>query len=717
MAVQRSSMTDALPPFVTEIDINEIETIGTVGKGSFGIVIKAKWKNNFVAVKYIEVEADRDAFITEVCQLSRVAHPNIIGLYGACTKRPTVCLVMEYADGGSLHTALHCRPKPYYTAAHAMSWARQCAEGVAYLHDMTPKAMIHRDLKPPNLLLVRNGTVLKICDFGTVTDKSTRMTNNKGSAAWMAPEVFEGSTYTEKCDVFSWGIILWEVIAREQPFKSMENPYAIMWKVHQGSRPPLIDGCPKPIEHLMISCWNQEPGNRPSMQHVVEQMNQLCKFFPGEHEPIVYPDVADDDEESSYSHDDSTLDTNHHGTGSSFGSTFYGRNHGTITSHNTTNTNAPVATSTNSSRFAGYRTNELRASARNAYSRGSDYGRYQIGNDALGSSHYTRNARPPMGGYVAPDYSYRSTALRRNRGRSPPPPHTTDHAVNDASPLFNRLNSQLSVAIDPSMTWKDVHTGEPLRDLVDSSSNNQGTERLVVTRRNNASIDNSLPCATAANTNIATSKLSAGSANFSTSSHISNPSGGITVNSIDAVAGMTRPVSSTTNAEADLDYKSLNSILDDNLRPLTPIPGNSRSEQIHDDHKKLVQEYWEIQTQIVTSQALRDNLQANMPAEELRLKKEYLKKLEEKEALMKFKATLQQQLDERRRQASSAQVHTPTAVRIQQNQHQQSGAPGSPARHFQRQDSSGDSTWVMINRTDIDQDQTHSDASGGNNPS
>lgn len=163
---------------------------------------------------------------------------------------------------------------------------------------MTPKAMIHRDLKPPNLLLVKNGTVLKICDFGTVTDKSTRMTNNKGSAAWMAPEVFEGSTYTEKCDVFSWGIILWEVIAREQPFKNMENPYAIMWKVHQGSRPPLIEGCPKPIEQLIINCWNQEPKNRPSMQEVVDQMNQLCKFFPGEYEPIEYPNEADDDEVS-----------------------------------------------------------------------------------------------------------------------------------------------------------------------------------------------------------------------------------------------------------------------------------------------------------------------------------------------------------------------------------------------------------------------------------
>ncbi|XP_062701553.1 mitogen-activated protein kinase kinase kinase 7 [Aedes albopictus] len=722
MAVQRTSMTDSLPAFVTEIDINEIETLGTVGKGSFGTVIRGRWKNNFVAVKLIEFEADRDAFITEVCQLSRVAHPNIIGLFGACTRRPNVCLVMEYADGGSLHTALHCRPKPHYTAAHAMSWARQCAEGVAYLHDMTPKAMIHRDLKPPNLLLVKNGTVLKICDFGTVTDKSTRMTNNKGSAAWMAPEVFEGSTYTEKCDVFSWGIILWEVIAREQPFKNMENPYAIMWKVHQGSRPPLIEGCPKPIEQLIINCWNQEPKNRPSMQEVVDQMNQLCKFFPGEYEPIEYPNEADDDEESSYTHDDSTLDTNHHGTGSSSNSTYYGRNHGTITSNNATNTSTPVATSTNLSRFTGYRTNDYRSPARNTYSRGSDYGRYSISNDTLGSSHYSRNARPSMVGYVAPDYNYRSTALRRNRGRSPPP-HAAEPISNDVTPVPYRMNNQLSVAIDPSMTWKDANTGEPLRDLVENSSNNQGTERLVVTRRNNVPIDNNLPCSTAAAaTTIAPSKLSAGNANFSTSSHIANTSGGVNINSVDAVAaGINRPVSTSSSAETSLDYKSLNSILDDNLRPLAPIPGNSRSEQIHDEHEKLVQEYWEIQTQIGISQALRDNLQANMPAEELRLKKEYLKKLEEKEALMKFKASLQQQLDDRRRMACNAQVHTPSVVRLQQNQHQQSvpgsTVAGSPTRPFQRQDSANDSTWVLVNRTDIDHDPTQPEAPGGNNPS
>ncbi|KAK5604175.1 Mitogen-activated protein kinase kinase kinase 7 [Crenichthys baileyi] len=295
-----SDMLETPPgyPF-EEIIYEDIEVEEVVGRGAFGVVCKAKWKGKDVAIKTIESESERKAFTVELRQLSRVNHHNIVKLYGSC-KNP-VCLVMEYAEGGSLYNVLHgAEPLPHYTASHAMSWCFQCAQGVAYLHGMKPKALIHRDLKPPNLLLVAGGTVLKICDFGTACDIQTHMTNNKGSAAWMAPEVFEGSNYSEKCDVFSWGIILWEVITRRKPFDEIGGPaFRIMWAVHNGTRPPLIKNLPKPIESLMTRCWSKDPSQRPSMEEIVKIMTHLMKYFPGSDEPLQYPYQYSDEAQSN----------------------------------------------------------------------------------------------------------------------------------------------------------------------------------------------------------------------------------------------------------------------------------------------------------------------------------------------------------------------------------------------------------------------------------
>uniref|UniRef100_A0A3Q4BIW6 Mitogen-activated protein kinase kinase kinase 7 n=1 Tax=Mola mola TaxID=94237 RepID=A0A3Q4BIW6_MOLML len=280
----------------SEINYEDIEVEEVVGRGAFGVVCKAKWKGKDVAIKTIESESERKAFIVELRQLSRVNHPNIVKLYGSC--HSPVCLVMEYAEGGSLYNVLHgAEPLPYYTASHAMSWCFQCSQGVAYLHGMKPKALIHRDLKPPNLLLVAGGTVLKICDFGTACDIQTHMTNNKGSAAWMAPEVFEGSNYSEKCDVFSWGIILWEVITRRKPFDEIGGPaFRIMWAVHNAVMPTPL---PKPIESLMTRCWSKDPSQRPSMEEIVKIMTHLMKYFPGSDEPLQYPYQYSDEGQSN----------------------------------------------------------------------------------------------------------------------------------------------------------------------------------------------------------------------------------------------------------------------------------------------------------------------------------------------------------------------------------------------------------------------------------
>uniref|UniRef100_A0A7N9B117 Mitogen-activated protein kinase kinase kinase 7 n=1 Tax=Mastacembelus armatus TaxID=205130 RepID=A0A7N9B117_9TELE len=300
LALPSTDMLETPPgyPF-EEINYDDIEVEEVVGRGAFGVVCKAKWKGKDVAIKTIESESERKAFTVELRQLSRVNHPNIVKLYGSCNS--PVCLVMEYAEGGSLYNVLHgAEPLPYYTASHAMSWCLQCSQGVAYLHGMKPKALIHRDLKPPNLLLVAGGTVLKICDFGTACDIQTHMTNNKGSAAWMAPEVFEGSNYSEKCDVFSWGIILWEVITRRKPFDEIGGPaFRIMWAVHNGTRPPLIKNLPKPIESLMTRCWSKDPTQRPSMEEIVKIMTHLMAYFPGSDEPLQYPYQYSDEAQSN----------------------------------------------------------------------------------------------------------------------------------------------------------------------------------------------------------------------------------------------------------------------------------------------------------------------------------------------------------------------------------------------------------------------------------
>lgn len=99
----------------------------TIGEGAFGVVCKGKWDNKYVAVKKLRGDSEIKAFRAEVRQLSRVDHENIVKLYGTTRDQNVFCLVMEYAEGGSLYNVLHSSKVPY-TLAHAMSWAYQCAK-------------------------------------------------------------------------------------------------------------------------------------------------------------------------------------------------------------------------------------------------------------------------------------------------------------------------------------------------------------------------------------------------------------------------------------------------------------------------------------------------------------------------------------------------------------------------------------------------------------
>uniref|UniRef100_A0A0K2UZJ2 Mitogenactivated protein kinase kinase kinase 7like [Apis florea] n=1 Tax=Lepeophtheirus salmonis TaxID=72036 RepID=A0A0K2UZJ2_LEPSM len=275
-------------PELLRISLEDLTQGEIIGRGSFGTVIRALWNEEEVAVKFFQPDKELlDAFAVEANQLSRVNHRNIIRLFGASFQPPHVFLVMEYADSGSLYKVLHTSKVPYHSG-HAIHWLLQTAKGVEYLHNLKPTPIAHRDLKSPNLLLVNGGMNLKLCDFGTACGVQTYMTNNKGSAAWMAPEVFEGNKYTEKCDIYSHGILTWEVLTRRLPFDEIKgNNCRILWAIHQGKRPPLISGCPVVLEDLMTKCWDKNPSVRPNMTKIVEQLSFIQKFFPSiENDPL-----------------------------------------------------------------------------------------------------------------------------------------------------------------------------------------------------------------------------------------------------------------------------------------------------------------------------------------------------------------------------------------------------------------------------------------------
>ncbi|XP_062124964.1 mitogen-activated protein kinase kinase kinase 7-like isoform X3 [Drosophila sulfurigaster albostrigata] len=135
------------------------------------------------------------------------------------------------------------------------------------------KKKVHRDLKSNNLLLCNNYRTVKICDFGTIKELATVNTECIGTYAYMAPEICTGrGCYTEKCDVFSFGIVLWEVMSRMKPFHNYElmDALAIQIKIINGERPNINDI--KSYKHsthikLMIEeCWKDDPSQRPTMK-------------------------------------------------------------------------------------------------------------------------------------------------------------------------------------------------------------------------------------------------------------------------------------------------------------------------------------------------------------------------------------------------------------------------------------------------------------------
>ncbi|XP_074846973.1 mitogen-activated protein kinase kinase kinase 7 isoform X1 [Carettochelys insculpta] len=614
MSAATSAEMIETPPVLNfeEIDYKEIEVEEVVGRGAFGVVCKAKWRGKDVAIKQIESESERKAFIVELRQLSRVNHPNIVKLYGACLN--PVCLVMEYAEGGSLYNVLHgAEPLPYYTAAHAMSWCLQCSQGVAYLHSMKPKALIHRDLKPPNLLLVAGGTVLKICDFGTACDIQTHMTNNKGSAAWMAPEVFEGSNYSEKCDVFSWGIILWEVITRRKPFDEIGGPaFRIMWAVHNGTRPPLIKNLPKPIESLMTRCWSKDPSQRPSMEEIVKIMTHLMRYFPGADEPLQYPcQYSDEGQSNSATSTGSFMD---------------------ITSTNTSNKSDA---NMEPSDFQGTATNDTIKRLESKLAQ-------QMKNPAKQSSDPGRLSLPPSRGS-----SVESLSDVRGRPQSALVSGEGKRMSADMSEIEARITSTTACSKHKRGHRKTASFGNILDvpAVIIPAGNGQQRRRSIQ--------DLSVAGTESSQESRSSSRSSSPSVRMITTS---GPTSEKPARSVPWT-----PDESTDTNGSDNSIPMAYLTLDHQLQPLAPCPNSKESMAVFEQHCKMAQEYMKVQTEIALLLQRKQELIAELDQDEKdqqntsRLVQEHKKLLDENKSLSTYYQQCKKQLEVIRNQQQKRQ--------------------------------------------------------------
>ena len=279
---------DASPMSEWVIALQDVTFQRKIGAGSAGTTYLGAWRGAQVAVKVAGYTgASMDGWRAEVDALTKLRHPNIVQYLGCVVSPPTYCLVLEFCDAGDLYRALRF-PTP---AGLAMRVARSVCAGMAYLHR---RQIMHRDLKSSNVLLTTSGGV-KLTDFGVAVQVAGAspssgsngtsspmeascdpLTTETGTYRWMAPEVTRHEGYTKSADVFSYGMLLFELISHEVPFADRPPLQAAVAIGLQDLRPPLPEGTPLPIATLVKHCWNRRPAMRPKFAEVINVLNQAA---------------------------------------------------------------------------------------------------------------------------------------------------------------------------------------------------------------------------------------------------------------------------------------------------------------------------------------------------------------------------------------------------------------------------------------------------------
>ncbi|CAL5208486.1 unnamed protein product [Lathyrus oleraceus] len=295
------SITNRVDQILDDADVGECEipwedlVIGErIGLGSYGEVYRADWNGTEVAVKkFLDQDfsgAALSEFKREVRIMRRLRHPNVVLFMGAVTRPPNLSIISEFLPRGSLYRILH-RPNCQIDEKQRIKMALDVARGMNCLHASTP-TIVHRDLKSPNLLVDKNWNV-KVCDFGLSRLKHNTFLSSKSTAGtpeWMAPEVLRNEPSNEKCDVYSFGVILWELATLKLPWTGM-NPMQVVGAVGFQNRRLEI---PKEVDPLVAriiwECWQQDPNLRPSFAQLTVALKPLQRLaLPSHQDQVASP--------------------------------------------------------------------------------------------------------------------------------------------------------------------------------------------------------------------------------------------------------------------------------------------------------------------------------------------------------------------------------------------------------------------------------------------
>lgn len=260
-----------------EISFHDLKFGNRIGRGSAGDVFKGVWCGTEVAIKMLPAHQLGNFGIEDLLQeaaiMKTLRHPNVLQYLGACTQPPNVCIITEFMPLGSIYRLIHNEQIPF-PWIRIKNFCIDATRGLSYLHNFKPP-IIHRDLKSHNLLVDRSWRV-KVCDFGLsrIVDVQKTMTAC-GTPCWTAPEVMRRQYYTVKADVYSLGIVFWELLTREDPYTGMDAFNVVLSVGTKGLRPTIPPSCPPSFATLIEECWSEDPDARPPVDEILDRLEVM----------------------------------------------------------------------------------------------------------------------------------------------------------------------------------------------------------------------------------------------------------------------------------------------------------------------------------------------------------------------------------------------------------------------------------------------------------